>query len=142
DGTARRMADDVRAGDAERVHELDDVHRHALDRVGDPAVIALADATVVVQHDIEGLGESRDVIAPIGGVTVEPADEDDGKAAAVPFVIEVAVADRDARHGWRRPGAVERIRVVNIPPTEMSNSALSGTAMHAPRPAGPVLPRA
>ena len=88
----------MRTVDAQRVHQPNDIVRQALDCVGDAAVIALADAAVVVEDHLEALAETRHLIAPIGADAAETADEDDREAGTVPLVVEVAIADRDARH--------------------------------------------
>src|SRR5713101_1659190 len=88
----------MRLCDAPRVHYLHHIAGHALDGIGAPAVIALADTAVIMHHHLEALGEGGNLIAPIGAVAVEPADEEDGETSAVPLVVDVAVADRNARH--------------------------------------------
>src|SRR6185437_6221308 len=122
---AGRVADDMRFVDAEGVHQLHDVLRHALDGIGDPAVVALTDAAVVVQHHLEALGEGGNLIAPIGAVAAQAADEEDGETDAVPLIMEVAVANRNARHSTE-------VRLaslswwLNIPAAAMSNAAGTG----------------
>src|SRR5258708_1034591 len=71
---------------------------HGAEGIGAPVVIALADTAVIMPPHLEALGEGGNLIAPIGAVAVEPADEEDGETSAVPLVVDVAVADRNARH--------------------------------------------
>src|SRR5580704_13091953 len=61
--------------------------------------MALADAPMVEPHGLELAGDGWKLLAPERRLAGQAADEDDRKPAAMPLVIEVAVADRDARHG-------------------------------------------
>src|SRR6185312_14631044 len=122
----------MRFVDAEGVHQLHDVLRHALDGVGDPAVVALTDPAVVVQHHLEALGEGGNLIAPIGAVAAQAADEEDGETGAVPLVMKMAVANRNARHSTE-------VRLaslswwLNMPAAAMSNAAGTGQPCAKPQ---------
>ena len=87
------MSDDMAALDAQRVHQSDDIDRHPLDRIADPAWIALSEAAMVKSDDLEPLSESSDLIVPERCKTAEPGDEQDGETHAMPLVIERAVTD-------------------------------------------------
>src|SRR6185312_14769886 len=133
---AGRMADDMRLGDAQSIHQLHHILRHALDGIGDPAVVALPDAAVVVQHDLEALGESGNLVTPIGPVAAQAADEEDGKTGAMPLAIELAVANRNARHGTEARLASLSLWL-NIRAAVMSNAP--GTGQPCAKPHGMVI---
>src|SRR5258707_15804390 len=97
------MADDVRPVEPERIHQFDDIARHAVHRVGDPRMVALSDPAMVVHDYFEAFGEDRNLIAPIGCVTAEAGDENDGESSPMPLVVKLTIADRYARHGGPDP---------------------------------------
>ena len=66
------MPDDMAALYAQRVHQPDDVDRHPLDRVADPAWIALSKAAMIKDDDFEPLSKSSDLILPEGCEAAEP----------------------------------------------------------------------
>ena len=98
DRPAGRMPDDVGPLDLQRIHQPDDVGRHAVD--GKPAArqVALADPAMVVGDDVEIFGESGDLIVPERGEPGQPRHEEDGEPDTLPLIIERAVADYDPRH--------------------------------------------
>src|ERR1700730_17933656 len=92
-GAAGRMSNDMATLDLEPVQQSDHVGRHPLDRVADPALVALTDAAMVEGDDLEPLTEGCDLVLPERCETTKSRYEHDGKAHAVPLVIERAVAD-------------------------------------------------
>ena len=111
------MTDHVRPIDAKRVHEPDEIGRHAFHRVGRLGAIALADAAVVVRDDIEAAGEASNLLAPERGLAAETTDENDGKASAFTLVVDMAIADGGSRHLNREE---------TIPAPKVSNVAVKG----------------
>jgi hypothetical protein len=87
------MSHDMAALDSQRIHQSDDIDRHPLDRIADPAWIALSKAAMIKSDDFELLSERSDLILPEGCETAEPGDEQDGETHAMPLVIERAVTD-------------------------------------------------
>ena len=91
--TAGGVANDMGTLDAERVQETNDIGRHPFDRVPEPGLITLSDTAVVEGYDFEPLAKCRDLILPKRCEPTQSGDEQDGKAHAVPLVVERAVAD-------------------------------------------------
>ena len=85
--------------DVKRIHQPDDIGRQPLRGGAAGREIALAHAAMVVNDDLERAGEGGDLVAPILGGAGQAGDEEDGESGAVPLVIEMAIADRNARHG-------------------------------------------
>ena len=98
DCPACRMPDDVRALDAQGVHQTEHVGRQPLDRPPEPRLIALPDSAVIKGDYLEPPGKSGDLILPKGCKPGEPGDEQDGETHATPLVVERAVTDRNQRH--------------------------------------------
>ena len=65
-------------------------------------MIALPYAPVVEDDGLELAGDGGELLAPEGRLPRKTADKDHRKPAAMPLVIEVAIANRDARHRARR----------------------------------------
>ena len=87
------VTDDVGTLDPQRVEQPDNIGRHPLDRIPDPRLIALSDASVIEGYNFVPLGECRDLILPKRRKSTQAGNEQDWEAHAVPLVIERAVAD-------------------------------------------------
>src|SRR6266849_2142991 len=91
DGAARRMSNDMATLDLESVQQSDHVGRHSFDRVADPPLVALPDAAMVEGDDLEPLAEGCDLVLPERSETAKRGYEHDGKAHAVPLIVDRAV---------------------------------------------------
>ena len=99
-GAAGRMADVVRAGDTQRVHQLHGVIGHLPDGIVDARQRAAAGAAMIVQDDGEVPRESRDMRLPEARDAAEPRHQQQRRSAAVGFVVQRrAVAEGDVGHG-------------------------------------------
>jgi len=66
---------------------------------GEQLRFELPQALVVARNPkARTFGKDRHLVAPITTEAVEPADEEHRKSSTVPFIVKVAVADRNARH--------------------------------------------
>ena len=77
DRAAHRRADDVRALDAERVHQRRGVLGEVLDAVLARRRLRLPDAAVVERRDAPAVAQARDLIDPARALVGEAGDEDD-----------------------------------------------------------------
>src|SRR5207249_3038619 len=126
DRPAGRMPDDMGAFDLQRIHQPDDVGRHAVN--GKPAArqVALPDPAMVVSDDVEMLGEGDGLILPERSKPRQPRHEHDGEPDTLPLIIERAVADYDPRHCF----AIARVASVS-PRLRAVKRQRSGGAMQA-----------
>ena len=76
DHAAHRRSRDVRAPDAQLVHQPGHVLGHVRHRIGDVRSSALSRASIVEGDDVELGGKGGDVERP-GGVVAAPAHDED-----------------------------------------------------------------
>src|SRR6185503_9749698 len=96
-GSAGRVTDDMRLGNAERVEQRHRIGGEALDHVTRAFEIALPDTAMIIGDRGVAAREARHLIAPEARIAGKPSDEEHGKAIAFALVIKLAIADRYPR---------------------------------------------
>lgn len=96
---AGRMADEVRAVDAEGIHDFQRISGHALDAVFHLLVRAGTCATMVVDDYREMLAQRADLRLPIAAGPAKAGDEQDWRPVTMGFVVNVGVINSDGWHG-------------------------------------------
>src|SRR5437660_1929389 len=92
DGASRGVAGEMRARDAEAIHEGEDVGGHLLDGILDAPVAAAAGAAVIMNDNAKVAGEGLDLGGPERAEAGEAGHEEERGALAALLVVEVAVA--------------------------------------------------
>src|SRR5437762_249115 len=110
---SRGVAGEMRARDAEAIHEGEDVGGHLLDGILDARVGAVAGAAVIMNDDAKVAGEGLDLGGPERAEAGEAGHEEERGALAALLVVEVAVAQGDGGHGASARGVVHAQRALD-----------------------------
>jgi len=98
DSAAHRDAVDVRALDADFIHQADSVIGEELGRIGPVRAIGTSRTAVVEAENLEVLSKMFDLTHPGPRVTRKPPNMDERRAFPVNFVIHLDVVDADLGH--------------------------------------------
>ena len=93
DSAAHRDAVDMRALDADSIHQADSVVGEELGRIGPVRTISTSSAAIVEAENLEVLRKMFDLTHPGPRVTGKPPNMDERRALTVNLVIHIDVVD-------------------------------------------------